>query len=796
MLVKPSLLRLRAEGWPVVGTSSVVGLVMGFLLGCPWPVLALDSSADAAPLLAQPALKSFLTDYCVSCHGAEKKRADLDVQPFLEDAALGRNREVWEKIRAALEAREMPPEERRQPTEAERQAVLRWIEVEGARLDAEMPPSPGAVTLRRLNRNEYRNTIRDFFGVDYDAHAEFPHDESGYGFDNIGDVLSLPPMLLEKYLAAAETIAGKVIQTEDPARKRVQRLKANRFSTQADAVSTVEEEVWGFFREGEISTSFEFTKAGDYRLRLEAYGEQAGPELPKMAVALDGQRLHVQSVRAQAGSPETFEVPIRVEAGTHKLAVSYLNNFNADGDRNVYLVSFEVLGPLGVAPEEYPEAHRRWLPRRPDKGSEVAYAGEVLRKMASRAYRRPATDAEVARLTRLVEDAMKDGESFERGIQWALQAILISPHFLYRWELDPAPLPDGGIRELNDYEIASRLSYFLWSSMPDERLTELAAAGELRRPETLETEVRRMLRDPKAWALVKNFGGQWLQIRNLDEVEPDPTVFPAWSAALRDAMKKEAEMFLWEIIQGDHRLMELLAADFTFLNELLAKHYGIEGVTGDEFRRVSLAPATRRGGILTMGSVLTVTSVPTRTAPVIRGKWILEQILGTPPPPPPPNVPPIEEGAEASKTATVRQRLEVHRSKPDCMGCHQKMDPLGFALENFDGIGAWRDKDGPHPVDNSAELPGGRKFEGADGLKEVLQRHQDFPKALTAKLLTYALGRGLEGYDRRTVNAIVEKAAKKDFKFSALVLEVVLSDPFLKRQPKFDAHDQHARIDR
>ncbi|MBL9139633.1 MAG: DUF1592 domain-containing protein [Verrucomicrobiales bacterium] len=768
---------------------------VGFL-GWTFRALAVEVPVDPAPVLSQPALRSFLTNYCVACHGPEKKRGDLDVHPFLEDPALGRNREVWDKIRAALESREMPPEERRQPTEAERQTVIRWIDGEGARLDATLPPTPGAVTLRRLNRNEYRNTIRDLFGVDYDAHAEFPHDESGYGFDNIGDVLSLPPMLFEKYLAAAESIAGMVIQTEDPARKRIQKLKASQFSTQADAISTVEEEVWGFFREGEIATEFVFAKAGEYRLRLEAYGDQAGSELPKMAVALDGQRLHTQSVRAQAGSPEAFEVPIRVEAGSHKLSVSYLNNFNADGDRNVYLVSFEVLGPLGVAPEEYPEPHRRWLPRRPEKGSELAYASEVLRLMASRAYRRPATDAEVARLSRLVEGAMKDGESFERGMQWAVQAILLSPHFLYRWELDPAPLPDGGIRELNDYEIASRLSYFLWSSMPDERLTELAAAGVLRRPETLEAEVRRLLRDPKAKALVKNFGGQWLQVRNLDEVEPDPTVFPGWNAALRDAMKQETEGFLWEIIQGDHRIMELLAADFTFLNERLAKHYGIEGVVGEEFRRVTLAPETRRGGILTMGSVLTVTSVPTRTAPVIRGKWILEQILGTPPPPPPPNVPPIEEGAEASKSATLRQRLELHRSKPDCMGCHQKMDPLGFALENFDGIGAWRDKDGPHPVDTSAELPGGRKFQGADGLKEVLQRNQDFPRALTSKMLTYALGRGLEGYDRRVVNGIVEKVAKKDFKFSALVLEVVLSDPFLKRQPKIDVHEQHAQIDR
>lgn len=773
--------------------SRVAGLwVISVLLA--WP--AGSVFAAGAPLRFEEDLKPFLGQYCIACHGAEKKRADLDLQQFESSDAIAANRELWEKVRKAIEEREMPPDNRPQPAEALRQSVVKSIDAELARLEANEPPNPGAVTLRRLNRNEYRNTVRDLLGVDYRVEAEFPHDESGYGFDNIGDVLSLSPMLLEKYLAAAETIAAQVISTEDPARQRIRRIPASRFSTQADAVSTVTEEVWGFYREGEIVAEHRFPAAGEYRLRLSAYGEQAGPELPKLAIRLDGRELHVQSVRALEGAPEAFEVPVQVGAGDqdHKLGIAYLNNFNADGDRNVFLASVEVIGPLGAAPEEYPDLHRRVIPRRPEKGQELAYAAEILRPLASRAYRRPATEGEVERLVRLVRLGMEDGAGFEAGVRLALQGILVSPHFLYRWELDPPEGAPGGVRELTDYEVASRLSYFLWSSMPDDELYEVAGRQELRRRAVLLKQVRRMLADPRAEALVDHFGGQWLQVRGLAEVEPDPTVFPGWSPELRDAMREETRLFLKAIMAEDRSIKQLLDADFTFLNERLAAHYGIAGVQGPEFRRVNLPEGSGRGGVLTMGSVLTVTSVPTRTAPVIRGKWILEQILGTPPPPPPPDVPPIEEGAEASRQATLRQRLELHRSKPDCMTCHQKMDPLGFALENFDGIGAWRDHEGPHPIDSSAQLPGGRQFTGATGLKEVLRDNEEFPRALAAKLLTYALGRGLEHYDRRAVRGIVEGLVERGHRFSALVEGVVTSEPFLKRRPA-GASSEHASLE-
>jgi hypothetical protein len=746
-------------------------------------------------------LKPFIANYCASCHGMDRQRAEINLERFDKDPEFSAHRELWEKVAASLESHEMPPENRKQPSLAERQEIVQGIRAELARIDAAAPPNPGAVTIRRLNRNEYRNTIRDLLGVDYDTHANFPHDESGYGFDNIGDVLSLPPLLLEKYLAAAEEIAAKVIMTEDPATKRVKRIGAKRFKSGADAdsISLVDERFWGFYREGEISTEHNFAESGAYRLRITAYGEQAGPELPKMGVRVDGREIHVQEVRAIEGKPETFEVEVELEAGAHKLAVAYLNNFNTDGDRNLFMRAFEVVGPLGAAMDEYPEVHRRVLPRRPEKGKELAYAAEALRPLMTRAFRRPVKDAEVERLVGLVKLAMEDQLSFEEGMRLALQAVLVSPHFLYRWELDPKGWEAGQIRELGPYEVASRLSYFLWSSMPDDELFALAESGELLKSDVLEAQARRMLADPRAEALVKHFGIQWLQIQSLDQLAPDKTVFPTWDASLREAMKREAELFFWEVVREDRSIMDLLNADYTYLNERLAKHYGIEGVEGDEFRRVKLPPETGRGGVLTMGSVLTVTSFPTRTAPVLRGKWILEQILGTPPPPPPPNVPPIEETEQAGKAATLRQRLELHRSNPDCISCHQKMDPLGFALENFDAIGGWRTSDGELPIDTSAELPNGRKVEGAQGLKEVLLENEAFPNALATKMLTYALGRGVEAYDRPALREILERLSKNDFKFSSLVLGIATSDPFLKRQPQFATHEkpeQHAVLSR
>ncbi|HXG11208.1 MAG TPA: DUF1592 domain-containing protein [Gemmataceae bacterium] len=593
---------------------------------------------DIAPLL---------TKYCTKCHGGEKPRADLSLEKYQDDDQVMQDRKVWEKVLKHVRAREMPPQGRPQPTPAEIDLLTGYVATQLARVDCTKERDPGRVTLRRLNRAEYNNTIRDLIGIDFQPAEDFPADDVGYGFDNIGDVLTLPPLLLEKYLAAAETIIEKAF--------------ANR----------------------------------ETRLRILIC--RPGPDL-----------------------------------------------------------------------------------------SEEDCARKILEHFATRAYRRPATPEEVARLMRLFDLARRDGDGFPTGLRLPLQAVLVSPHFLFRVEMDPrpanprAPIDPNTVRVLNDYEVATRLSYFLWSSMPDDELFNHAQNGTLRKDGNLEAQVRRMLKDPKAKALVENFAGQWLQIRNLKTVQPDPGTFPTFDEALRAAMQKETELFFEAVMKEDRSVLDFLDADFTFVNERLAKHYGIAGVKGDEFRWVALTGGPR-GGVLTQASILTITSNPTRTSPVKRGKWILENILGTPPPPPPPDVPELEDDKEL--TGSLRQRMEQHRVNPICASCHQRMDPLGFGLENFDGIGAWREKDGKFPIDPSGVLPGGEKFDGPAGLKAVLKaKKEDFCRCLAEKMLTYALGRGLEYYDKCAVDDIVAALVKNDYRFSSLVLAVVQSDPFQKRK--------------
>ena len=471
--------------------------------------------------------------------------------------------------------------------------------------------------------------------------------------------------------------------------------------------------------------------------------------------------------------------------------MAYLNNYkdltNADpklrGDRNVFVEYLDIQAPPGGAPA-LPESHKRLITRMPQPGQEHEVAMEILGRFLPEAYRRPVIPAEVERVAKFVELAQKNGGSFLEGIQTAFQAALCSPNFLYRWELDPASMKAGDTRDLGDYEIASRLSYFLWSSKPDRELFALAAKGELHKPEVLEKQAARMLGNWRARALVDNFGDQWLQIRNIWDVSIDPDTFPKWNDELKGLMKQETERFLDAVIKEDRPITDLIDADFTFLNEDLARYYGIEGVKGKEFKRVTLPKDSPRGGVLTQGSVLVSTSTPTRTSPVIRGKWILEQILGTPPPPPPPDVPPLQEQKQINQTTSVRQRLEQHRSRAECAGCHAKMDPLGFALENFDATGAWRDSDGKFPIDASGKLTNGTTFSGPRELKRILKGDKKFVRCLTQKMLTYALGRGLERYDKCSVDAITAKIAPQGNRFSALVAAIVTSDPFLKRRPE------------
>jgi hypothetical protein len=594
-------------------------------------------------------VEPFVADTCFRCHDADRTEADLDLESFLDSGEMNSDIETWERVRDMLISGQMPPPKRPRPDPEELAEVTDWIEGRVHDTIVAMPPDPGRVTARRLNRAEYNNTVRDLLGVNIDAAAGFPIDDSGYGFDTIGDVLSISPLLMEKYLDAAEVIAARAIEAD------------------------------------------------------------------------------------------LQEIEVRSEPG-HVIICGHA-----------------------------PDAHT------------AACARRLCRNLAERAFRRPVSATEVRRLKKIFTDARKDGAVFHEAAELVSQAVLVSPHFLFRIERTRPEVISLRMRDIGHYELASRLSYFLWSSMPDDRLFRLAEERRLREPGVMESEVRRMLLDSKSEALITNFAGQWLELRNMEEVHPDPDRFPEYNDALRDAMRQETEMLFATIVQEDLSVSLFLDADFTFLNEQLANHYGIEGVDGHVMRRVPL-DGSRRGGLLTQASILTLTSYPTRTSPVLRGKWVLENLLGTPPPPPPANVPPLDE-TKAETAQSLRAQLEQHRADPGCASCHSMMDPLGFGLENYDPIGRWRESQLGEPIDSSGELPSGERFANSAELRSVLLVHrEDFVRCITEKMLIYALGRGLERYDKLAVDEICDQMEQSDFRFSTLVTGIADSLPFQKRR--------------
>jgi len=737
-----------------------------------------DAEANAAK-----GVRALFENYCFECHKGEDAEGILDLSRLLDQGTTPGNRKRWVRVMDNVEGGTMPPDDYPQPREDEVEALRLWVDAELEKVDCGQTVDPGRVTIRRLNRAEYNNTIRDLVGVDFHPADDFPSDDVGYGFDNIGDVLTLPPILMEKYLAAAESIAKRAIVVEgesagEPAKEYPGRALAST---------------------GEARARHEFPRDATYVLRIRAYGQQAGPDPARMTVKLDGEPLETFDVRAVEEEPGVYEARAKVKAGVRRIAAAFINDYydpdNPDpslrGDRNLFVDSLEVEGPIHEADDPLPESHKRIIfrsPQSPDEFHECASA--VIERFMRRAYRRPVTGGEVAKLVRLAELARENGDGFERGMQLAVQAVLASPQFLFRVELYRPKRdrkgkvidPTGGA-PLNDFEVASRLSYFLWSSMPDDELSSLAEQGALLKPEILEEQVRRMLADPKAESFVENFAGQWLQLRRLKDSNPDRKQFPDFDEPLREAMARESELYFASIMREDRSLLDFIDGDYTFLNERLAKHYGIPGVEGPEFRRVKLE-TNQRGGVITQASILTVTSNPSRTSPVNRGKWILEQILGDPPPPAPPEVPILADDAEgAVLTGTLRQRMEQHRSNPSCAACHARLDPPGFGLENYDAVGAWRDKEGDNPIDASAELPSGESFNGPAELKAILKsRKGAFIHTLSEKMLTYALGRGLEESDACVVEAISKAVAADEYRFSRMVLEIVKSDPFLKRR--------------
>lgn len=750
--------------------------------------------ADSPDADSNAPARALFTKYCNSCHVGEKSKAGVDLEKLLGQGPPSGRRKPWQRVKENVESGTMPPEDKPQPSSEESDALLAWLDAEFKKLDCGKAVDPGRVTIRRLNRVEYDNTIRDLLGVDFHPAEDFPSDDVGYGFDNIGDVLSLPPILMEKYLVAAETIAEQAIVSGSNARPLVRTYDAASLTASG---GDLYDDVRVLASNGEVAVEHAFPRDAAYIVRIRAHGQQAGDEPAKMALQIDGKAIRSFDVAAQAGSPAVYEHRETIRGGVRRVGAAFLNDFYdpdnpvADRrDRNLVVESIEIEGPISAKGDPLPESHKRLIFRTPSKPEEFPdCASAILETFMTRAFRRPVTGGEVSKLVRLVELARENGDSFERGIQLAVQAALVSPHFLFRVELyRPKRDKKGKVVKsesgapLNAYEVASRLSYFLWSSMPDEELFQRAADGSLIKDDVLEQQVKRMIRDPKSQALVENFAGQWLQLRLLKTANPDRSQF-TFDEPLREAMEQETELFFASIMREDRSVLEFLDSDYTFLNERLARHYGISGVDGPKFRRVTLE-GKERGGLITQASVLTVTSNASRTSPVKRGKWVLEQILGTPPPPAPPNVPQLSDDKKEVLSGTLRQRMEKHRSDPSCASCHARLDPPGFGLENYDAVGAWRAKDGDFPIDAAAKLPTGESFNGAAELKALLlkTRKDEFVACLTEKMLTYALGRGLEEYDACTVQEIAKGVSADRYRFSRMVLEIVKSDPFRKRR--------------
>ncbi len=744
---------------------------------------------------------------CVACHNERVKTAGLALDVAGIDR-VGEHADVWEQVVRKLRGRMMPPVGRPRPDEASYDAVVSYLE---ASLDraAAAAPNPGRTeTFRRLNRTEYQNAIRDLLALDVDVSSLLPKDDVSHGFDNVGTG-QLSPTLLERYLAAAQKVSRLAVGSplSSPA-SHIVVLPAD--LTQEDHADGLP-----FGTRGGTMVRYTFPLDGAYEIQVRLSRDrnenvEGLTEPHQVELALDGTRVEVFTVRPnrnQSGAyyadeavDKNLRIRVPVGAGPHQLAVTFLRktfalpeterqpyqaHFNMDRHPRIQpaVYSVSITGPFepgGAA--DTPSRNRIFVCHPSAPSAEAGCAKKIVATLARRAYRRPVSDAELQAPLAFYTEARAEG-GFDAGIEMALRAILASTEFLFRIERDPRNIAPGTPYRVSDVELASRLSFFLWSSVPDEELLDVATRGALKEPAVLERQVRRMLADSRSEALVTNFAGQWLYLRNLAASNPDARMFPDFDDNLRQAFQRESELFFESIVKEDHNVLDLLRADYTFVNERLARHYGIPNVYGSRFRRVALGDSVR-GGLLGQGSILTVTSYANRTSPVLRGKWVLENILGTPPPPPPANVPPLPDNHAGGKALSMRERMAQHRVNAACSGCHQLMDPAGLSMEHFDAIGRWRARtEAGTQVDASGGLPDGSTFDGMAGLRRaLLGRPELFVSTLTEKLLTYALGRGLESYDAPAVRDITRNARLNDYRFSSLVLGIVTSSPFQMRR--------------
>ncbi|MEM1353760.1 MAG: DUF1592 domain-containing protein [Planctomycetota bacterium] len=742
-------------------------------------------------------VQPLIQKYCFECHGEGNKKAGINfdspgtIEHVLEMAM------DWESAVDVLNDRLMPPEDKPQPTQHEILTIQQWVQDALDYYPPDAEPDPGWYTIHRLNRSEYRNTLRDLLGIDpaeHDLAEDLPPDNTGYGFDNNADVLSMSPLQLEKYLDAAERaieVAFGPVEIGGDRPVPVRRLERQ---GRGQALDSGGQYLW---TNGRVTGRYNFPRAGRYELHVVAWETRAGDEHAKLRVRVAGRTFGEIDVSARRREPGLYKLEIEVgRAGPQQIQLAFFNDTTQGGDRNVGIENVSVLGPIGGR-DQPTQAHREVFfiqPNSDDDGNrlpdargsrrvtESQAARQIIERFASRAFRRPVRSSELVGLLGLYREARKAGDSHEQALRLALTATLVSPNFLYRAVNNPRSGDPDTVYALDSYELASRLSYFLWSSMPDDRLIELAREGSLTDDATLRAEVRRMITDPKASALVENFAGQWLLLRNLEGKPVDTDRFPEYTPELRSAMGREAELFFQDVLKHDRSVLNFLSSDYTFLNQPLAEHYGIKGVRGDDFKRVPLPAGSPRGGVLTMAATLTVTSHPTRTSPVLRGNYVLDQLLGSAPPPPPPDVPPLEEATESiGAEASLREQLAAHVADPNCAVCHKRLDPIGLAMENFTATGAWRELEGGKPIDATGTLPNGDSFDGPTQLKQVLLKSQDqFVENLSRKMLTYAIGRGIEPFDRPTIKDLTEQVHTNQYRLSALIEAIVLSDSFRK----------------
>jgi mono/diheme cytochrome c family protein len=769
-------------------------LAVAAALVCAGPT-TLGGAGQAGSAATSASPRAVVDTYCVTCHSDRLRTAGLSLQS-LDIANVSEHAEVWEKVVTKLRAAAMPPARAPRPDESTIKALARSLE--GA-LDAAAAshPNPGRPALHRLNRAEYTNAIRDLLSVEIDPRTLLPADDQGFGFDNNADALTMSPGLMDRYLSAARKISRLALGDMSTPHV-VETYSVPRLLTQDDRVS----EALPFGSRGGIAIRHHFPLDAEYAISIRLQGRGAREQLD---IRVDGERVAVSPAVPEAtpgaaaeGTPDpVVKARFAAKAGTRVVGVALLQKTAAAEGlapsrlpvgsisfRSGGVASVEIDGPFNAQGPGDTASRRKVFVCRPTGASdEHRCAAEILSTLARRAFRRAVTDKDTRTLLQFYDEAK--GEGFEHGIRAALERVLVDPEFLFRVEREPAGVEPGGAYQISDVELASRLSFFLWSSIPDDELLAAATRGKLADQRVLEQQVARMLADPRSEALVTNFAAQWLYLRNMRAVAPDASRFPDFDDNLREAFQRETELFLASQLRENHPVADLLTANYTFVNERLARHYGIPNVYGSHFRRVTV-DNPQRMGLLGQGSILTVTSYATRTSPVLRGKWLLENILGAPPPPPPPNVPALPENDEGTASLSIRERMEQHRKNPVCASCHVRMDPLGFALENFDAIGKWRDTDEDGtPIDVSGSLPDGTTFQGAVALRNLLlARRDEFVGTATEKLLTFALGRGVAYYDRPALRKIVLDAAPGGYRWSSIILGIVNSTPFEMRRAR------------